>query len=59
MAIGCLGIAGQLVLLRELMAAYGGNEFSAGVTVAVWILCEALGAWLAGHARSSFIVHRL
>ncbi|MCX6841088.1 MAG: hypothetical protein NTX53_02215 [candidate division WOR-3 bacterium] len=56
MAIGCLGIAGQIVLLRELMAAYGGNEFSAGVTVAMWILCEALGAWLAGHARSSLIV---
>ena len=52
-AIGCLGIAGHLVLLRELIAAYGGNEFSAGVTVAAWILCEALGAWHAGHARSS------
>jgi spermidine synthase len=47
-AIGCLGIATQLVLLREMMAAYGGNEFSVGVTVAAWILCEALGAWLAG-----------
>jgi len=66
-AIGCLGIAGQLVLLRELMAAYGGNEFSAGVTVAAWLICEALGAWLAGHARwprrplsdsASSIVHR-
>ncbi len=50
MAVGCLGVAGQLVLLRELMATYGGNEFSAGVTVAVWILCEALGAWLASAA---------
>ncbi len=67
MAIGCLGIAGQLVLLRELLAAYGGNEFSAGVTVAAWILCEALGAWLAGRARSllaaaapvgQYLVHR-
>ena len=67
-AVGCLGIATQLLLLRELMAAYGGNEFSAGVTVAAWILCEALGAWWAGHARSSLdsaapveqrIVHRL
>jgi spermidine synthase len=53
LAIGCLGIAVQLVLLRELMAAYGGNEFSAGVTVAAWILCEALGAWLAGRLRFS------
>jgi len=54
-AIGGLGAAGQLVLLRELMAAYGGNEFSAGVTLAVWLLCEALGAWLAGrlHVPSS------
>ncbi len=52
-AIGCLGIVTQLVLLRELMAAYGGNELSAGVTVAAWIICEALGAWLAGRFRSS------
>ncbi len=43
-----MGAAVQLVLLRELMAAFGGNEFSAGVTVAVWVLCEAFGAWLAG-----------
>ncbi|MBN2465025.1 hypothetical protein JXD38_05315 [candidate division WOR-3 bacterium] len=50
-AIGCLGIVTQLVLLRELIAAYGGNELSAGVTVAAWILCEALGAWLAGRVR--------
>jgi spermidine synthase len=55
-SVGCLGIATQLVLLRELMAAGGGNELSAGVTVAAWILSEALGAWLAG--RSSFIVYR-
>ena len=34
------------------MSAYGGNEFSAGVTVAVWLLCEALGAWLAGRRSS-------
>jgi spermidine synthase len=57
-AVGCLGIVTQLILLRELMAAHGGNEFSAGVTVAAWILCEALGAGLAGHVRSSFIVYR-
>jgi spermidine synthase len=56
-AIGCLGIVTQLVLLRELMAADGGNEFSAGITVAAWILCEALGAWVAGNARPSLVVH--
>jgi len=57
-AIGCLGVTSQLVLLRELMAAYGGNEFSAGVTLTAWLLCEALGAWLAGRVRPSSIVHR-
>jgi spermidine synthase len=50
-AVGCLGIAVQLALLRELMATYGGNELSAGVTLAAWLLCEALGAWLAGRLR--------
>jgi len=57
MAVGCLGVAGQIVLLRELMAAFGGNEFSAGITVAAWILCEALGAWLSGRRSSPLPTH--
>jgi len=45
-AVGGLGLVTQVVVLREIMAAFAGNEFSAGVVVAVWIVCEALGAWL-------------
>ncbi|MBM3313629.1 hypothetical protein FJY70_03440, partial [candidate division WOR-3 bacterium] len=49
-ATGCMGIVGQIVVLREMMAAYGGNELCAGVTLAVWMLSEALGAWSVGRA---------
>lgn len=47
-AAGGLGFAAQVVLLRELLATYAGNELSAGVAVAVWLLCESLGACLFG-----------
>ena len=45
--IGALGFAAQVILLRELLAAFAGNEFTAGIMVAAWVLAEALGAWLA------------
>jgi spermidine synthase len=50
-SVGGLGIATQLVLLRELLASFGGNELAAGVTLAAWVLFEAAGAWIAGRAR--------
>jgi spermidine synthase len=49
-SVGGLGFAAQVVLLRELLATFSGNELAAGVALAVWILCEALGAWLFGRA---------
>ena len=44
---GC-SIAGQVVLLRELMAAFQGNELSLGGILAAWLLWGALGSWAAG-----------
>lgn len=46
MAVGGLGLAAQVVILRELLAAFAGNEVSSGVFLSVWLLSEGLGAWV-------------
>ena len=59
---GC-SISGQVILLRELMASFQGNELSIGAILAVWLLWGALGSWAAGllsdrvaHPVSLFVV---
>ncbi|MEO0077988.1 MAG: hypothetical protein ABIK86_03200 [candidate division WOR-3 bacterium] len=47
LAVGALGFAAQVVLVRELMATFAGNELTVGVVVAVWILFESSGALVA------------
>lgn len=48
MAIGGLGLTAQVVILRELIAAFAGNEVSSGIFLAVWLVCEGLGAGVFG-----------
>ena len=44
----------QVVLLRELLVDFLGNELSIGVMLANWLLIEALGSWGSGRlSRSS------
>ncbi|MEO0085054.1 MAG: hypothetical protein ABIK37_00295 [candidate division WOR-3 bacterium] len=52
-AIGCLGIAAQLVILRELVTAFSGNEFSIALMLGSWIACEAAGALAFGRLARS------
>ena len=47
-AAGGFAIAGQVILLRELMAAFQGNELSLGGILAAWLLWGAAGSWIAG-----------
>lgn len=47
-AVGAHGLVVQVVLLRGLMAAHGGNELSAGLALGVWVAAQALGALAAG-----------
>jgi len=51
--VGAQGMVAQLVILRELLAGFAGNELAAGVLLGAWVGAEALGAWLAGRARPS------
>ena len=45
---GACSTSGQVIILRELMAAYQGNELSLGVILAAWLVWGAAGSWMAG-----------
>ena len=46
-ALGCVATASQVLILRELLAAFQGNELLLGLFLANWLLLEAAGTALA------------
>ncbi len=50
--IGLSGIVAQIVLLRELLTAFYGNELIIGVVFANWVLWESLGVILTARSLS-------
>ncbi len=48
LTMGASGIVAQVVLLRELLVSFLGNELTLGVILANWLLLEALGSFLVG-----------
>lgn len=42
--VGATAVVAQVVLLRELMTAFGGNEMALGVMLSSWLLWTALGS---------------
>ncbi len=46
--MGFSGLVAQIVLLRELMIAFLGNELSIGVVLANWLILESAGAFFLG-----------
>ncbi|HON85148.1 MAG TPA: hypothetical protein PK864_03855 [Syntrophorhabdaceae bacterium] len=48
---GIGGIFAQIVLLREMLILFSGNELSIGVIIGSWVLWEAGGAYIAGRWR--------
>lgn len=51
--VGATGIAGQILLTRELLVCFGGNELTLGIIVGSWLLLEAIGSRSAARVRSS------
>lgn len=52
-AIFCVGLAatvGQVLIIRELMALFGGSELASATVFAAWLSWTALGAFLGGRA---------
>ena len=49
LAVGTLGVSAvmtQLALMRELLAAFSGNELVFGISLGSWLLLTAAGTWL-------------
>lgn len=47
--IGFSAVIAQIVLMRELMVVFCGNEMSLGVMLAAWLLWTAIGSGVVGH----------
>src|SRR5271157_3356299 len=45
--LGFSAVIGQIVLMRELIVVFNGNEISVGMTLATWLLWTAAGSSLA------------
>lgn len=50
--MGFSGLVAQIVLLREMMIVFHGNELSIGVILANWLLLESAGAYFLGRRIS-------
>jgi spermidine synthase len=48
MLAGISAVIGQVVLMRELMVVFSGNEISLGVMLASWLFWTAVGSFLCG-----------
>lgn len=53
--IGASWMAGQIVLMRQLLVVFYGNELSLGITLASWLFWVGFGSWGAGR----WIVERI
>lgn len=51
--IGASGIIAQIVLIRELLVIFQGNELSIGIILGNWLIAEALGSYLFRKVRIS------
>ena len=49
--IGFCAIPAQVILMRELLMVFGGNELFIGLFLAVWMLLTAAGSYMAGFLR--------
>ena len=50
LVIGLSGIIAQVLILRELLVSFYGNELILGIILANWVILEASGVYLAGKA---------
>jgi len=48
LVMGFSGIVAQVLLLRELLITFQGNELSIGIILANWLILEAIGAFFLG-----------
>ncbi|MGA2904373.1 MAG: hypothetical protein ABSD98_11115, partial [Candidatus Korobacteraceae bacterium] len=49
--IGFSAVIGQIVLMRELIVVFSGNEMSLGIMLATWLLWTAAGSYVSSRLR--------
>jgi spermidine synthase len=54
MTMGFSGLVAEILLLREFLIIFSGNEFSIGVILANWLLLEAFGSFFLGRKVEKF-----
>lgn len=52
--MGFSGLVAQILLLRELLVTFYGNELSIGIILANWLILEAFGCFVLGRAIERF-----
>lgn len=50
LAMGFSGLVAEILLLRELLVVFSGNEFCIGIILSNWLILEALGCFFVGRA---------
>lgn len=50
LVVGASGLIAQVLLLRELLVSFYGNELTVGIILANWLILEAIGALILGRA---------
>ena len=58
LVVGLSGIVAQVMLLRELLVSFYGNELTLGLILANWIISEALGVFIIGKFIGNFLTFR-
>jgi spermidine synthase len=58
MLIGFSAVIGQVVLMRELMVVFNGNEISLGILLAAWLLWTAIGSLVCNVVFRGFSARR-
>jgi spermidine synthase len=48
LTMGFSGLVAEILLLRELLIVFSGNELSIGIILSNWLILGALGSWWAG-----------
>ncbi len=48
LVVGLSGIVAQILILRELLVSFYGNELTLGIILANWVILEALGVFIIG-----------
>lgn len=57
LTIGITSIVSQIILLRELISVFYGNELSIGIILASWLLLGAVGSFAVGWSSDRIVNH--